>query len=44
VAALEQTGYDGWANAEMCPPYKQYSDQIIYNTSSAMDRILHRGA
>jgi len=35
-------GYDGWANAEMCPTYKLFSDQLIYNTSAAMDRILRR--
>ncbi len=42
VDMLNQIGYDGWANAEMCPVYQQYSDQIVYNTSMAMDRILHR--
>lgn len=42
VAGLEAIGYEGWANAEMCPIYKQYSDQIVYNTSNTMDRILRR--
>ena len=37
---LERIGYDGWVNAEMCPVYQCYSDQIIYNTSAAVDRIL----
>jgi L-ribulose-5-phosphate 3-epimerase len=40
--AFSQTGYDGWANAEMCPTYRQYTDQMIFNASAAMDRILHR--
>jgi len=39
INALESIGYDGWVNAEMAV-YKRYSDQIVYNTSSAMDRIL----
>ena len=38
--AFEAVGYDSWATAEMLPPYKYYSDQIIYNTSNSMDRIL----
>lgn len=41
-AALDKTGYDGWVTAEMIPPYKQYSDTIIYNTSNSMDRIIGR--
>jgi len=44
VDELEKIGYDGWANAEMCPTYKCYSDQMIYNTSASMDRILKRPA
>ena len=39
---LEAVGYDGWANGEMCPTYKQYTDQMIYNCSQAMDCILGR--
>lgn len=42
VEALEAVGFDGYCNAEMLPPYKYYSDQIIYNTSASMDRILKR--
>ena len=38
--ALLDIGYDGWINAEMCPIYKNYSDQIVYNTSASIDRIL----
>lgn len=40
--AFKEVGYDGWVSAEMIPPYKKYSDTIIYNTSNAMDRILGR--
>jgi len=40
--ALERIGYEGWVTAEMCPVYRYYSDQIVYNTSAAMDRILGR--
>lgn len=40
--ALDTAGYDGWVTGEMIPPYKQYSDTIIYNTSNAMDRIIGR--
>jgi len=40
MEAFEMAGYDSWVTAEMLPPYKYYSDQIIYNTSNSMDRIL----
>ncbi|MGI6699255.1 MAG: sugar phosphate isomerase/epimerase family protein [Christensenellales bacterium] len=40
--ALDAVGYKGWANAEMTPTYQQYTDQMIYNCSAAMDRILQR--
>lgn len=36
---FKKIGYDSWATAEMLPPYKHYSDQIIYNTSQSMARI-----
>lgn len=39
MKAFKEIGYDGYCNAEMMPPYKHYSDQIIYNTSATMDRI-----
>ncbi len=39
---LDEIGYQGWANGEMCPTYKQYTDQMIYNCSNAMDLILGR--
>ncbi|NLD86695.1 MAG: sugar phosphate isomerase/epimerase [Clostridiales bacterium] len=38
--ALDEIGYTGWATAEMLPPYVCYPEQLIYNTSAAMDRIL----
>ena len=39
-AAFEEIGYDGWAAGEMIPQYAQGSDQIIYNTSASMERIM----
>lgn len=39
IESLESIGYDSYLTAEMSP-YKYYSDQIVYNTSNAMDRIL----
>ncbi len=40
--ALDDAGYTDWVTAEMIPPYKQYPETIIYNTSNAMDKILGR--
>ncbi|MBB6670484.1 sugar phosphate isomerase/epimerase family protein [Cohnella nanjingensis] len=42
VEALRQIGYDGYAIAEMIPPYRHYPEQIIHNTSASMDAILGR--
>ena len=39
-AAFEAIGYDGWAAGEMVPQYLQGSDQLIYNTSASMERIM----
>jgi hexulose-6-phosphate isomerase len=42
---LKVIGYDGFVTAEMIPPvpfYKYYPDQIIWNTSASLDRILGR--
>ena len=39
---FEAVGYDGWASAECCPNYRLYTNQIIYNSSAAMDCILRR--
>ena len=42
VDMFETVGYDGWASAECCPNYRLYTNQIIYNSSAAMDCILRR--
>lgn len=42
IDAFDAVGYDGWASAEMCPTYRLYTDQMIYNASASMDRILRR--
>ena len=42
MKAFEEIGYDDWAAGEMIPQYKYASDQIIYNTSASMDRILNK--
>ena len=41
MKAFNDIGYDGWAAGEMIPQYKYASDQIIYNTSASMERILN---
>lgn len=38
--AFADVGYEGWAAGEMIPQYAQGSDQIIYNTSASMERIM----
>lgn len=40
MKAFREIGYDGWAAGEMIPNYAYASDQIVYNTSASMDRIL----
>ncbi|MGV7115253.1 sugar phosphate isomerase/epimerase family protein [Paenibacillus kyungheensis] len=40
VNALREIGYTNYVTAEMIPAYKYYSNQLIYNTSHAMDSIL----
>ena len=40
MKAFADVGYEGWAAGEMIPQYTYASDQIIYNTSKSMDRIL----
>lgn len=42
VEALRLIGYDNYVTAEMIPAYTHYSEQIIFNTSNAMDAILGR--
>jgi hexulose-6-phosphate isomerase len=40
MEAFKEVGYDGWATAEMIPPYTHHSDLIVYNTCAAMKRII----
>ena len=45
VEELEKVGYESYVTAEMIPPspfYKHYPQQLIFNTSGTMDRILGR--
>lgn len=45
MESLKKTGYNSFVTAEMVPPapfYKYYPEQLIYNTSHSMDRILGR--
>ena len=42
VKALEEVGYNDYVTAEMIPNYIHYTNQIIYNTSKSMDKILGR--
>ncbi len=37
--ALQDIGYEGWISAEMMPPYRFHSEQLLHNTSASMDRI-----
>ena len=41
MQAFKAIGYEGWAAGEMIPQYAYASDQIIYNTSASMERILN---
>ncbi len=40
MQAFKYIGYEGWAAGEMIPQYAFGSDQLIYNTSASMERIL----
>lgn len=42
MAALEAVGYNNYVTAEMIPTYTHHSEQIIFNSSLAMDAILGR--
>ncbi len=42
IQAFKEVGYDDYVTAEMIPNYTHYTNQIIYNTSKSMDRILGR--
>ncbi|MBQ7033248.1 MAG: sugar phosphate isomerase/epimerase [Clostridia bacterium] len=44
MEAFAQIGYDDWVTAEMLPPYAQYPETILFNTSTAMNQILGREA
>ncbi|SDX96879.1 sugar phosphate isomerase/epimerase [Paenibacillus sp. CF384] len=43
VEALRAIDYNNYVIAEMIPGYTHHGEQIIYNTSRAMDAILGRG-
>ena len=40
MKAFKEIRYDGWVTGEMIPNYAHYTDQIVYNTSKSMDRII----
>ncbi|MHB1453834.1 MAG: sugar phosphate isomerase/epimerase family protein [Saccharofermentanales bacterium] len=40
MKSFGKIGYNGWATAEMLPPYNQHSGQIIHNTFASMSRII----
>lgn len=42
VKALREIGYEDYVTAEMIPAYTHHSEQIVYNTSASMDKILGR--
>lgn len=42
MKAFEEIGYDGYAFGEMIPNYTHHTNQIVFNTSNSMDRILKR--
>jgi len=39
MAAFKDIGYDGWATAEMIPPYVHHPEQNVINACGAMRRI-----
>lgn len=42
MEALRKIGYNSFVTAEMIPNYKYHTDQIVFNTSKSLDRILGR--
>jgi len=40
IAALEQTGYDGYLTFEYFHPFQHWPEALIYQTSAALDRML----
>ena len=43
MKALAEVGYDGWATAEIMPPYTYSPEGRVFATSQAMDRIFAMG-
>lgn len=42
IKALKEIDYDSYLTAEIVPPYREYPQALIYNTSKSMDFILGR--
>lgn len=42
MAALDQTGYDGYLTFEYFHPYPHYPEALIHQTSDSLDRLLGR--
>jgi len=42
MKALREVGYDGYITAEL-PTYRSFPDQMVYDTSAHLDRILDTG-
>lgn len=42
MKALSEIGYNDYAFGEMIPNYTHHTNQIVFNTSASMDRILGR--
>lgn len=42
MQAFEEIGYNGWAAAELIPQYRYAAEQMIFQASAAMDRILKK--
>lgn len=42
MEAFKAINYDGWATAEVLPPYRHCPNQIIFDTANAMERIFRR--
>ena len=43
MAALRETGYDGYVTAESVPSYTFHPETLIYQASLALDRLLGKG-
>lgn len=42
MKAFKEINYNGYAIGEMIPNYTHHTNQIVFNTSNSMDRILER--